>query len=287
MRAIISIITAFLVFSATAQHGGWTKPKGSGYYKLFEWWQIADQHFVKGTLTDPNATRGTFITSIYAEYGITDRITGIAYVPMFVRTYQNDQVNILGQVIPGQEGSFNNGIGDINLSIKYGLTKPSSKFVTAAILTLGLPTGESSGGADGSFQTGDGEFNQLVTIDVSRSFSIRSLNSYGNIYAGFNNRTNDLSDEVRFGGEAGFNIKKNLLWFITKLDVVNSLGNGNASVQSASLFGNNTEYASITLEGAYYLSKKVGVSLSYATAFSGAIIYASPSYSVGVFLDIK
>lgn len=287
MRHILTVTIILFTFSVTAQHGGWTKPKGTGYYKLFQWWQVADQHFVKGTLTDPNATRGTFITSIYAEYGITDRITGIAYLPLFARTYQNDQVNIIGQVIPGQEGSFNNGIGDVNLSLKYGITKPSSKFVTAAILTLGIPTGESTGGSDGSFQTGDGEFNQLLTIDVSRSFKIGSLGSYGNVYGGFNNRTNRLSDEVRFGGEVGFNVKKDLLWFIAKLDVVNSLENGDAIVQSASLFGNNTEYSSVTFEGAYYLNNKVGVSLSYATAFAGSIIYASPSYSVGVFLDIK
>lgn len=287
MRYLLSLAIVLMTLSLAAQHGGWTKPKGAGYYKLFEWWQVADQHFVKGTLTDPNATRGTFITSVYAEYGITDKLTGIAYLPLFARTYQNDQVNILGQVIPGQEGSSNNGIGDINLSLKYGLTKPSSKYVAAAILTLGLPTGESTGGSDGSFQTGDGEFNQLITFDVSRSFKVGSVGSYGNLYGGFNNRTNQLSDEVRFGGEVGFNLKKDRLWFITKLDVVNSLENGTATVQSASLFGNNTEFSSVTFEGAYYLNSKVGISFSYATAFAGSIIYASPSYSVGVFLDIK
>jgi hypothetical protein len=40
-------------------------------------------------------------------------------------------------------------------------------------------------------------------------------------------------------------------------------------------------------EAAYYITKKLGVTLNYTTAISGRIIYANPSISGGIFLDLK
>ncbi len=287
MRVFL-ILFSIITFSASAQHGGWTKKNGEGYYKLSEWWQVADEHFVRGNETDPNATRGTFITSFYAERGLSDNLTGILYLPLFVRTYQNAQVNILGQPIPGQEGSFNNGIGDINLSLKYGLGKRDAAFVKALILTLGIPTGETTGGSDGSFQTGDGEFNQLLEFDVSRSFRIGKINSFGTLYSGVNNRTGGFSDEIRFGGEIGFSTPNYKSWLFLKLDAVESLKNGTENAfAGSSIFANNTEFMSYTVEIAKYLGAKLGASFSYSNAFSGEIIFSDPAYSIGLFLDIK
>lgn len=282
------LVLIIVSFSASAQHGGWTKKSGEGYYKLSEWWQVADEHFVKGSETDPNATRGTFITSLYAERGITDKLTGIIYLPLFVRTYQNTQVNILGQPIPGQEGSFNNGIGDMNLSLKYGLGARDAKFVKSLIFTLGIPSGEKSGGSDGSFQTGDGEFNQMLEFDVSRSFQVGKANSFFTLYSGFNNRTGGFSDEVRFGGEIGFSTANYKSWLFLKLDAVESLKNGTENAfAGATIFANNTEFMSYTIEVAKYLSDKLGASFSYSNAFTGEIIFADPAYSIGLFLEVK
>lgn len=269
--------------------GGWTKKKGTGYYKLSEWWIISDQHFTNGGKIDPHVTTGIFNTSIYAEYGVSDRLTGILYLPFFSRTYRN-------AVISGTNGNVNsageavNSIGDANLGIKYALSKPGSKFAFAGSLILGLPLGNDSGGSDGSLQTGDGEFNQMIQFDLSKSFSIGSLPMYANVYAGFNNRTNDFSDEFRIGGEAGVSFFNDKLWAIGRLDILESLQNGLTSAEGgegASVFANNTEYAAFTLEGAYYFSEKFGVSAAYGGAFSGSLIFANPSYSVGVFLDLK
>ena len=56
---------------------------------------------------------------------------------------------------------------------------------------------------------------------------------------------------------------------------------------SGSIFANNTEYASLTFETAYYLSNQWGLSVGYTSALSGEIIFADPAYSVGVFFDLK
>ena len=61
--------------------GGWPQPKGSGFIKYSNYWLIADQHYTGSGLIDPNRTNGIFSTSIYAEYGITDRLTGVVYFP--------------------------------------------------------------------------------------------------------------------------------------------------------------------------------------------------------------
>lgn len=269
--------------------GGWPKKKGSGYYKLSEWWVVSDQHFTNNGMIDPHVTTGIFNTSLYAEYGITDRITGILYLPFFSRTYRN-------AVVSGTTGNTNspgeavNSIGDANVGIKYGLSKPGSKFAFAGSLIFGLPLGENAGGSDGSLQTGDGEFNQMIQFDLSKSFTLGNLPMYASVYTGFNNRTNNFSDEIRFGIEAGASFLESKLWTIGRLDVLESLQNGLTSAdgsEGASVFANNTEYVSFTLEGAYYFTEKFGASAALGGALSGSLIFANPSYSVGVFLDLK
>lgn len=283
------VLFFFLLPTVTFAGGGWLKKKGTGYYKLTQWWVVADKHFTSTGLTDPNVTTGIFNTSLYGEYGVTDKLTGILYFPFFSRNYQNDVISATtGEVT--RKGEAINTIGDTDIGIKYGLSAPDSKFAFAGSFILGIPLGNSSGGSEGSLQTGDGEFNQQFRFDLSRSFSIKGLSTYLSVYSGFNNRTNGFSDEFRFGGEAGLSLFKNKLWAIARLDVVESFKNGLTSAEGSSgvtIFANNTEFASYGFEGAYYITKKLGVSASYASAFSGAIIFASPSYSVGVFLDLK
>lgn len=269
--------------------GGWTKPKGSAYYKVSQWWVVAAKHYTSNGSIDPNATMGIFNSSFYGEYGITDRVTGIVYFPFFSRAYRNAQVSgTTGMTTSPSEAV--NSIGDTDIAVKYGISKPGSKFVFAGTLLLGLPLGKDDGGSDGSLQTGDGEFNQMIRFDLSRSFSIGKVNAYGNIYAGFNNRTQNFSDEFRAGGELGASFLKNKLWGILRMDVVESLQNGLSSAEGSTgmtIFSNNTEFVSYTYEAAYYISEKVGVSASYGGALSARLILAAPSYSVGVFLDLK
>lgn len=290
-NSIKFLLLSFIILSPVIglAGGGWTKKKGEAYYKVSQWWVVASKHYTGNGGTDPNATTGIYNTSLYAEYGINDRITGILYFPFFSRNTRNAQVSAATGMVttPGQSL---NSIGDADIGIKYGLTKPGSKFVVAATLQLGVPSGNDSGGTDGSLQTGDGEFNQMVRVDVSRSFSIKSVNGYANVYAGFNNRTKNFSDEFRAGGELGASFIKNKLWAIVRLDLIESLKNGLSSADGSdgtTIFANNTEFFAYTYELAYYITDKIGVSASTGRVFNASLILAAPSYSVGVFLDLK
>ena len=171
MKSKILLLTILLLFTANFLFagGGWPQKKGKGYYKIGQWWVVADMHFTSSGGIDPNGTRGTYVTSLYFEYGITDRLTGILYFPFFTRATVFEQVSaITGNIIvPGDDV---NSIGDTDISFKYGLIH-NKPIVLSATLTFGLPLGKDDGGFDGSIQTGDGEYNQMLTIDVSKSFN--------------------------------------------------------------------------------------------------------------------
>ena len=170
-RIYLLIIFTFLIINLATAGGGWTQPKGGIYLKLSQWWIISNQHYTDAGLIDPNTTSGIFNTSLYGEYGITDRLTAIAYVPFFSRAYMNNVISgTTGELIT--PGEAINSFGDTNLSIKYALNK-KGLIRTAATLTLGLPLGNSAGGSQKNLQTGDGEFNQMLQLDASSSFQIK------------------------------------------------------------------------------------------------------------------
>ena len=287
---MINKIVLFLILSTFAHltiSAQWSKKKGNGYYKLSAWSLVSDQHYTDTGEIDPNATRGYFNVNFYGEYGITNKLDVITYMPMFTRTYQNEQISgTRGSII--QDGESLNSVGDIDLAIRYGWLKTSNLALSTS-LKFGIPTGNSAGGSDGSFQTGDGEFNQLLQVDFGVPFNLITTPGYFKTYVGFNNRTENFSDELHFGGEAGLNFFRNKFWFIGRANIVQSLQNGSLSAQNSqgSIFANNVEFTSLGAEVAYYLTKTFGISFTYATAVSGRIIYASPSYAGGVFLDIK
>ena len=285
LPSLLSLLVLILV--AQTNYGQWTKGKNKGYYKLGFWSLVADQHYTDTGAIDPNATRGVFNLNFYGEYGLTDKLDAIAYIPFFARTYQNEQVSGTTREII-QEGEAINSIGDTDIGLRYQLFKKNHLGLSST-LKLGLPLGKSSGGSDGSFQTGDGEFNQLLQLDLGGSFSISKAAVYTKTYLGFNNRTQDFSDELHFGGEAGLGLWKNKSWLIARINRVQSLQNGSKSAQNSqgSIFANNVEFTSIGYEAAYYITKKIGASFSYATAVDGRIIYANPTISGGIFLDIK
>ncbi len=287
-KQLIIFISSLFVFSTSYAGGPWPQAKSKGYFKLSEWWTIFDQHFTDTGQIDPNVTTGVFNTNFYGEFGITDRFTVLLNASLFSRNYMN---NLRSQttteiIVPG-EGL--NSLGDIDLGFKYGLTQAGAKIPVAISLTLGIPSGKTAGGSLENLQTGDGEFNQMLQIDAGRGFKIGNTPSYLSSYVGFNHRTNDFSEELRLGFELGLGLLNNKLWVNSKVNIVESLKNGAtaATANSASIFANNTEYASIAFEANYYLTKSLGFSAGMAGAFRGEVIAARPSYTVGVFYDMK
>ncbi len=288
MKKIAYTWTIILVAVQLSFAGGpWTKTKGKYYIKLSQWWTIFDQHYTDTGLIDPNVTTGVFNTSIFLEYGITNRLTGVVNAPFLSRNYMNNiRSGTTGElIIPG---AAVNGLGDIDLILKYGLS--TSSVPVSVSIGFGIPTGITAGGSQENLQTGDGEFNQFIQFDAGTGFQISpKVPAYISAYTGLNNRTNGFSDEFRYGLEFGVGLLNQKLWLNTKLTSVESFKNGDTAetATSTSIFANNTEFLSIGLEANYYVTERLGVSIGTATAIRGEIIAAAPSYSIGVFYDFK
>ncbi len=280
---LLVVITILLTNSSFAQ---WSKGKGNGYYKLSAWYLSYDEHFTDNG-KDDNTTRTQFSTNVYAEYGISDKLDVIAYIPFFSKASENNVISgTTGETITNGESL--SSFGDVDLGVRYALYKKGNWAADVKLL-LGLPTGEDQGGSNGSFQTGDGEFNQYLSSSLGYSTTINDLPFYAKSYLGYNNRSEGFSDEFRTGLEAGVNLFNKKFWLISRINVVKSLKNGtlNAINGNGSIFANNVEFSSFGFEGAYYITDKIGISASFDSAFSGKIIAASPSFSGGIFLDIK
>lgn len=263
--------------------GGWPAPKGSTYLKFNQFVIRSGDYF------DPNgdiigiSTSSIYLSSIYAEHGVTDKLTAVVYLPFFARATLNEQKSAsTGEIL--QPGDAVNSIGDTDVTFKYGLIT-NKPIVVSAGITFGLPFGNPEGGETGVLQTGDGEFNVMLSVEASRSFSRGK--GYVNTLVGFNNRSENFSDEFRIGAEVGYRFTQKLLAAL-KLYSVNSLNNGDdLQTPSNGIFSNNIEYLAVTPEVNYFFNESSGISAAVGFAPYGRRVLASPSFSLGVFFNFS
>jgi len=276
--------------NSLAAQSGWTQNQNTGYFKLSQNIVRASSFFnPDGDIIDITTT-SVYITGIYGEYGITDRLTGLINAPLFVRSTINDKESTVdGTIIPGDEF---NGIGDISLGVEYGLihSKPS---VLAISGTVKLPTGNNVGGNSELLQSGDGAWGFTALLQGSHSFYPKPL--YVSLHAGYQWRgvsdleysagteTVNYDDAARWGVELGWTPGPH--WQVAlKIAQVIALGNGTGGgvTGGSSMFGNSISYFSITPEATYLLDNGIGFSLAIGTAAFAKNILAAPSFNVGV-----
>jgi len=286
LKLLLLTFLFFIVELPVLAGGGWVHSKGKGYFKLSQWWVVADKHYSDTGDTEPNLTMGTLNTSIYGEYGITDRLNLQLYFPFFSRSFHNAEVsNTTGMTT--KPGRAVNSIGDTDIGLKYGFLT-DTKIVISGHLWLGLPLGKSDIDPNYEVQllTGDGEFNQIIGFTASTSQSIGSTNTFASLGFEFNNRTNGFSDETRLNFEIGAVIKERLI-LVYKLRWLNSLKNGTSDAGTGTnIFSNNTEYLAYTYEIAYNFTSKFGITFNYGSVYSAKLIFASPSYSGGIYMNL-
>lgn len=274
---IHSIFLIVISLSACYGQSAWNKGQGEGFIKLAETIIVSEQFYDATGNIQTITTTGVYITSLYAEYGLSDKITANLYFPFFFRNTLNEQfLTNSGATLPGDEL---NSIGDSFIGISYGL-KQKGPFVVNTTLILGLPIGETAGGNTQLLQSGDGEFNQLIKFNAGYSFY--PLPVYASASIGFNNRTNDFSDELHLSAEVGYTFKETLTVSF-KIYNLMSFENGDAATAQNGIFANNTEYFAFGPEISYLINDHFGLTANTQGALSGQNILASPSYSFGVF----
>ena len=268
-QAIITTLLITLFSTSDLLAGGWTQPKGGGFGKI-------DAYIINaGNVFDDDGESVSIpdyrflSTNLYAEYGITEKLTGIIYFPILVSSESDPFI--------GDESYSISSVGDLDIGVRYGLLR-NDRMVVSGVLMLGIPTG--SADEDELLWTGDGEFNQIIKAEAG--FSLPA-----SIYAvaglGFNNRSQGFSDEVIFDIEAGIGLFDQQLFFALKSSGRLPMDNGDEDVTGGyGMFSNNTGYVSFGPELTYIMKNGLGFSVNTYGAFFGRNLLAAPSYSAGI-----
>lgn len=268
-------------FAPYREEGGWTQLRGAGFFRLAQNVLSTNQFFARDTKVIDITTTSVYISSIYAEYGLSERFTALAYLPFFMRVVLNEvQFQPSNQRIAGDDL---NSIGDMMFGLKYGIVR-NRPFVLSASLWLGLPTGNPEGGETRLLQSGDGELNQLLKLEAGYGWSKTPLYITGGI--GLNNRTEDFSDELHLDFEIGYTFLKERLTGIFKLSSVFSFFNGEALSAGNGIFANNTEFVLLGPQLIYQFNPQWGLDVGAAFAVYGRNILATPNYGLGLFYKL-
>jgi hypothetical protein len=276
--SIIVVITSFCTYAQS----GWVKSKGTFFTKLDYTSLKSNNYYSPSGLKF--STNYFFQNSFnfYGEYGLTDKITLMANMPL-IRTNSFETTEKV------------TGIGDPRLEIKYGFLR--DKWPVALSFGVELPIGRSvafakslSDPTEGiNLPIGDGEFNMHATLAASKSFGIGYLSAFG----AYNYRTTyeglAFVDLYQLGIEVGFNPFKDF-WINTKLRGQFAT---KATINPTLGFvrGDGTTYTINSFEAFYKITQKIGISATYLTGGSSISalknIYASPFYSIGIIYEKK
>jgi protein XagA len=269
------LLSAALMTPSVSKAQAWTKAENTGFYKL-DFTRIAsDRVFNTREEILPFRPTSNNTFSIYGEYGITNKLTLIGYLPILVANRFAESKNAAGTTLPAvKETSF----GDVDVSFRYQLYNKNGISISANLL-LGLPTGNPKQ-ANGLL-TGDGEFNQMLKLAAGTGKS----KWWTQASVGFNNRTNNYSDEFRYDFEFGYKFFNDRLLTILKVNGIESLNNGTAKENNVGLYANNVEFGGYGPEILYYLTNKknIGVSFKLGRSVKGRNILGGPSFSGGIF----
>lgn len=278
MKTKLSTITlALLITFSSLAGGGWTPEKGNGFfmlsYRFIGGSYLANSSSMIGT--SPFASVST--ANLYGEYGITNRLCGIVYTPFFTAATQQAGIDEFNRVHVADQAS---GFGDVDLALKYKFYDGDIK--VAGSFWAGINSGNYNAGTTGRLHLGDGDFSQMLRVDASGAFK----SFWWTVFGGFNNRTNNFSDEIRFGGEFGY--KRNRFMALLKVNANYSLYNGTQpDTYSPGIYSNNIEYLGVGPQFLYKFDNNLGLMAEAGFAFQARNIIASPSLSVGVFYDLK
>lgn len=273
-----------LLFSLeVAAQSGWTKGKKEGFYQLsYQSMTSKDYYTLGGELLETNQFSQQSMV-FYGEYGVTDRFTIIANLPL--------------QTWNGFETTEKvSGLGDLRLEFKHAILK---KYLPLTIsVAPELPIGKANNFAKSTINdfeqinlpSGDGEFNVWSTI--ASSFALPKAPFYGTFFAAYNMRTEydgiQFSDQYALGAEIGYHIASKV-WVNARLNALATVGD--VRVATDFVRGDGTEYTSFSFGASVPIYKQVNLSLNYRNfndlIFDRKNIYSSGVVSIGVYYERK
>ncbi|OSY89034.1 hypothetical protein WH52_05075 [Tenacibaculum holothuriorum] len=267
----LSLLLVFVAVSVSAQ-SPWTKKKNEGYVQL-SFTTISNYDKVYG---NPDYTTNRKVTDntlqLYGEFGLTDKTTLIASVPLkMIKT--GDLVQPTALITEDSKTS----LGNIQLGVKHNFY--NKKWLLTGQLTVEANTGTYD--ATSGLRTGYDAWTFTPLFVAGRGFD----KWYIQASTGFDIRTNDYSSTYKLGGEVGYKAV-DWLWVAGFLDGVASLKNGNVNngtSQLTALYVNDQSYAAFGLKLIGEISNDFGVNLGFAGAFAGRNVAKKPALSFGLY----
>lgn len=271
---VLSLLSTNLIFAE-----GWTKKAGKSFLAI-------DYRFSVGSKYHDNNGDNVEIEelkdlafNLFSEYGITDDFTLRLNIPFY---------KVLDYNLPKCEDCSpsdinNDGIGDLDIGFRYKI-KTFGQTVLATSLTFGIPLSEENlYGNLGKLALGDGEFNQILGLEVGHS--LYPFPGYLSGGVKFNNRNEGYSDQFRLGVEGGYKFNKSLL-FNLRLSLLKSLNNGNKTVYNniIPIHANNQEYLAVRIGGFYNFYKNLGFAATANFGLYAINVLSAPVYSIGIYI---
>jgi len=266
-----ALFYALLADNAYAQ-SGWTQQKGDYLVKGFVNYTQSDRYFNLSGEELQTSKYVQLVAGIYAEYGITDRLTVLMNWPTLKHHYFETTEKI-------------SGVGDMALGVKYGILQ--GNFPLAITFMPEFPIAKPNNFAQNkqiSFErinlpTGDGEWNFLTNLALSRSF--HPFPAYASLGTTFNYRTAfeglEFNHQLSTYLEGGVKIV-DIFWVNVALKTQSTLGE---SVVTDFVRGEGTEYTAYKLGVLFPFSEKWSLDVAYFN-FADFIIERKNLYSSGV-----
>ena len=261
-----AMLAGFILQTSTAVAGGWTHPKGKGYFKLNEQIIRSDSYFEPSGDRIDITDQSRYTPSLYGEYGFANRLTLVGYIPFYQRISEDRP-----------RSDTKTGTGDWELGARIGLITNRATVVSLQVMA-GLPLGDSfSEQQEVGLFTGDGEFNQLFSLQVGHSLWPTPGYLKGEI--GFNNRESDFSDEIRYAVEAGFMLSERVA-FSGWIRGAKTVGKDDEWTL------NDQQYVSFGPELNFYITSNTGITAG-VTKYAGAHnLLDAPAWDIGLFLKL-
>lgn len=207
-------------------------------------------------------SKATYTVSLYAEYGLRDDLTLIAYAPFFQRITLNKQV--------GRESEFvyfggddAQGIAEVGVRYACGAAVPASSVPTWLRLTHRRRRV------------------QPASVAALRR-SLYPWPGYLGVEIAYNFRHDGYDDDFLLNAEAGMSWRR--LALTLRAQMLESIDSGDASVQGGAggLYRNDRRFLGFGPEVGVQITPDLHLSLSVMTGTRLRNAIAAPSYSVGL-----
>ena len=270
MRKILILLFTIFIFPAFLNAGAWTMPEGHAYTRLGLNYYYANKEFLKGGSKKDYKYNGNFKdfnTSLYIEYGLSNRLTAITSLYYKNIKKEDDYIKMT-----------NSGIGDIDIALKYLIFK-GKKGVFSIQTLLKIPEAYNK---NDNLALGNGQYD--FEIRSLAGFSLWPyIPGYMNFELGYRWRANEPADEIRYLIELGSDFGK-YIYGRVKLDGILGMDNGEekTDVNGNPTLSYNYDLGKLDITVGAKITKKMSIEFEYTPEIYGKNTSAGATYTFAV-----